>query len=75
MQRTLYAIGVKQHAPSNKPANDTNSFDERPIASTVNLGINSLQTESKTGIHSRKSGGRSPRVTTVKKVELQLARI
>ena len=37
----------------------THSFDEISTASTVNLGMNSLQTESNTGKHSSESGGRT----------------
>ena len=43
----------KYNALTNKPSNDANSFGEIATASTVNLGINSLQTDSKTDKHSR----------------------
>ena len=55
----LFGVGLKHNATTNKPTNITNSFEETATASTVNLGINSLQTESKADNHSRKSGGRT----------------
>lgn len=59
---------MKQHGHSNKPPNNTTSFVETGTASTVNLRINSLHTESKAYEHFRKSRGGTARVTTVKKV-------
>ena len=47
---------VKHNAPTNKPTNISNSFDETATASVVNLGVNSLQAESKTDKYSRSSG-------------------
>ena len=41
MHRTLFGIGVKQHVPSNKATDNTNSFDETASSSTDNFGINS----------------------------------
>ena len=60
---------MKRHACSNEPTNNINSFDETAAATTANLG-NSKQTESKADKHSRKSCGRTARVTTVQKLEL-----
>ena len=54
MQRALFAIAVKHHAGSNRPTNNGNSFDDTVTASTVNLGINSSQTECKADEHSSK---------------------
>ena len=51
---------------TNEPNNTTISFDKTATARTINLRINSLQTESKAGNHSRESGDRKSRVRTAK---------
>ena len=47
------------YVPTNEPTNTTNSFNETVTANTVNLGVNSLQTESKAHNHSRDGSDRT----------------
>ena len=75
MQRALFGIAVKQQTGSNRPTNNVSSFDDKVTASTVNLGINSSQTECKADEHSSKKWWQNSKSNNCKKLKLQLDRI
>ena len=48
---------------------------KQPVTNTVNFGINNSKTESKADKHSQNNASKVARGTTLKKLEMQLARV